>query len=80
MRKYGLSVDNILDAQLVDNIFFGYKLGLDLRALRVVISFNNIESSSSSLSMDIGLRPNHVNHCVLFLFDLFFSSYYYSLS
>ncbi|KAJ9691290.1 hypothetical protein PVL29_013461 [Vitis rotundifolia] len=22
MRKYGLSVDNILDAQLVDNIFF----------------------------------------------------------
>ena len=72
MRKYGLSVDNILDAQLVDNIFIGYKLGLDLRALRVVISFNNIESSSSSLSMDIGLRPNHVNHCVLFLFDLFF--------
>ena len=80
MRKYGLSVDNILDAQLVDNIFFGYKLGLDLRALRVVISFNNIGSSSLSLSMDIGLRPNHVNHCVLFLFDLFFSSYYYSLS
>ena len=80
MRKYGLSVDNILDAQLVDNIFFGYKLGLDLRALRVVISFNNIGSSSSSLSLDIGLRPNHVNHCVLFLFDLFFSSYYYSLS
>ena len=71
MRKYGLSVDNI---------FFGYKLGLDLRALRVVISFNNIGSSSLSLSMDIGLRPNHVNHCVLFLFDLFFSSYYYSLS
>ena len=24
MREYGLSVDNILDAQLVDNIFFIY--------------------------------------------------------
>ena len=44
--------------------FFGYKLGLwDLRASRVIISFNNSKSSLSS-PLDVGLRPNHINHCV----------------
>ena len=44
-----------------------------MRALRVVISFNNSESSSLYLLLDVSLRLNHVNRCVF----CFHFSYYF---
>lgn len=48
------------------SLLVGINWGFGIWELGVVISFNNSESSSSSSPVDVGLRPNHVNHCVLF--------------
>ena len=49
-----------------------------MRVWRVLISFNNNEIFSSFSPVNVGLRFNHINRCVLFFsFFLFFYLYYY---
>lgn len=54
---------------------------LEFESSRIV---NNSGGSSSSLSMDVDFRSNHINCCVLWVFTvfifLFYSPYYCSLS
>ena len=60
------------------SLFYGHKLRLwDLRTPKFVISLNNGGSSSSTLN--VGLRPNHVN-CYVFIMLVPNTSSYISLT
>ena len=45
---------------------------LGFESSKIIISFNNNGSSSSFSPVDVDLRSNHVNCCVLFSFSHYF--------